>query len=45
MKIKWYTHLMKCYSATKNNQILPFAITLDALEGHHTKWNESDRQR
>ena len=37
-----YIYLMECYSAIKNNEILPFATTLG---GHYAKCSKSDKAK
>ena len=36
---------MEYYSATKNNEILPFAMTWVELDCYYAKWSKSEKDK
>ena len=40
-----HTHTHRIYSATKKDEMMPFAATWDGLRDYHTKGSKSDRER
>ena len=37
IKKMWYKYTVEYYSATKNNEIMPFSSNMDATRDSHTK--------